>query len=110
MRGLRRWLVCGLIAQGTVALDHALSYSQEIAENTSLRLVPKDADLYVGSYNQSEQWQAFLNGPVAKKFLSLRSFRKTGKRFWLNGTIAMVKWLPLAWYWRIPMRKTLWTF
>ncbi len=81
MRGLRRWLVCGLIAQGTVALDHALSYSQEIAENTSLRLVPKDADLYVGSYNQSEQWQAFLNGPVAKKFLSLPVVQENWKTF-----------------------------
>lgn len=81
MRGLRRWLVCGLIAQGTVAVDHALSYSQEIAENTSLRLVPKDADLYVGSYNQSEQWQAFLNGPVAKKFLSLPVVQENWKTF-----------------------------
>lgn len=81
MRGLRRWLVCGLIAQSVFAVEQSLSHAQEIAENTSLRLVPKDADIYVGSYKQSEQWQAFVNGPVAKKFLSLPVVQENWKTF-----------------------------
>lgn len=81
MRGLRRWLACGLMAPGIVAVDYAESPAQNIAENTSLRFVPKDADIYVGSYRQSEQWQAFLDGPVAKKFLSLPVVQENWKTF-----------------------------
>ncbi|AMV30984.1 hypothetical protein VN12_02635 [Pirellula sp. SH-Sr6A] len=81
MRGLQKWLACGLIAQSAMAVGATHSHAQEFAENTSLRFVPRDADLYVGSYKQSQQWQAFVNGPVAKKFLSLPVVQENWKTF-----------------------------
>lgn len=81
MRGLQRWLACGLIAPAAMAMGAPHSYAQEIAENTSLRFVPRDADLYVGSYKQSQQWQAFVEGPVVQKFLSLPVVQENWKTF-----------------------------
>lgn len=50
-------------------------------KDSSLRLVPKDADVYWASWRQAEQWQRLVNGPVAKKLVALPAVQKAWKEF-----------------------------
>jgi hypothetical protein len=50
-------------------------------KNTSLRLAPKDADVYWASWRQAEQWKRLVNGPVAKKLVKLPVVEKAWKEF-----------------------------
>jgi hypothetical protein len=50
-------------------------------KNSSLRLVPKDADFYWASWRQAEQWERLVNGPVAKKLVKLPAVEKAWKAF-----------------------------
>ena len=50
-------------------------------KNTSLRLAPKDADVYWASWRQAEQWERLVNGPVAKKLVKLPVVEKAWKEF-----------------------------
>ncbi len=46
-----------------------------------MKLVPIDADFYVGAYKLEEQWQQFTKGPVATKFWSLAVVKDSLQQF-----------------------------
>lgn len=70
----------GALALATLGWGQGLLGQDQLKE-TSLSLVPKDADFYWASMRQSEQWDRFVNGPVAQKFLKLPAVTKSWKEF-----------------------------
>jgi hypothetical protein len=68
------------LAFSTVGGVGSLRAGDEL-KNSSLRLVPKDADVYWASWRQAEQWQRLVNGPVAKKLVALPAVQKAWKEF-----------------------------
>jgi hypothetical protein len=76
--------ICSFLAAWCVSQDVR---AQDFGKDTSLRLIPVDADLYVGSYRQSEQWNQFLSEPFVKKLLDLPVVQENLEEFqqqWKN--------------------------
>ncbi|MFN7875426.1 MAG: hypothetical protein ACK5PB_08915 [Pirellula sp.] len=80
MKRMFKLFVGSALAFSTVGGVGSLRAGDEL-KNSSLRLVPKDADVYWASWRQAEQWQRLVNGPVAKKLVALPAVQKAWKEF-----------------------------
>lgn len=80
MKRMLKLFVGSALAFSMVGGLESLRAGDEL-KDSSLRLVPKDADVYWASWRQAEQWQRLVNGPVAKKLVALPAVQKAWKEF-----------------------------
>jgi hypothetical protein len=98
--GMTGWVekacaIAGIGIASTLNLS-STSWSQSEDNIRSTKLAPIDCDFYYGSYKMAEQWDRFIQGPVAQEALELPVVERLSNQFrsqWSNreGELANVR-------------------
>lgn len=96
MMRYRNFIVACLFSPVILANGISELRADEPISSTSIRLAPVDADFYSATYRMKEQWESFVAGPVAKKFMALPVVQENFSTFleqWQNreGNVANIR-------------------